>query len=655
MALSCVRCRSPLEAGARFCGACGASAPERTATTAVEGACSGCGALAPKGLSVCEVCQSSLDGGRVALPGLGQDPYWVGVMASFQCRACGHVSPLNHLDVDGSVMCLRCGVDQRFDPEQWWKSVDFAHAVGDLAGSPEGRFPQSVSVALDNEVANVGVERTFAEQQQGDDDEGHAMTLCAMLGHPLCEGCRTPLALTELTEASLVTRCPSCQKSHSYDRPPSVARRYPALRGVVAEEHERANLPVDVQNDAGGAVLLRCPNCSAPLAVTGSSTVVTCRFCNAVSRLPPAALRGLGHHAPKRLLWWMLFQGPSHARARLRALAEERAARELAAARAPALAPRALQQRAPRDKRPSPALALAITGAIVVAVVVPALLFLPKKQSNAGAARAVTATEPTPAATAVAPKPLVALIFRGKVQKAQGLALKPGSPCRFDVETDGHAIRTAKLSCGDQVLYDDSRPMNGVSNRSWGFAEGRTDAGWVYFTKYSDIGQRSGRPQLQLDSGPRLGKVENTELPEWVVTLALDPHSEPRSGEPILAPTTPVVWEPLGLELTVKEATGAAPARSGARCRLEARPFVVSAGQTSCRAKLACGAKVVYDSMRPGFALPCTLGADGKLARLHDQKTSTGDKDPALDADFATGRVEVKDDGARAFELVLAR
>ncbi len=82
---------------------------------------------------------------------------------------------------------------------------------------------------------------------------------------------------------------------------------------------------------------------------------------------------------------------------------------------------------------------------------------------------------------------------------------------------------------------------------------------------------------------------------------------------------------------------------------------MVSAGQTSCRAKLACGAKVVYDSMRPGFALPCTLGADGKLARLHDQKTSTADKDPALDADFATGRVEVKDDGARAFGLVLAR
>lgn len=70
---------------------------------------------------------------------------------------------------------------------------------------------------------------------------------------------------------------------------------------------------------------------------------------------------------------------------------------------------------------------------------------------------------------------------------------------------------------------------------------------------------------------------------------------------------------------------------------------------------VACGAKVVDDAVRPGFALPCTLGADGKLARLHDQKTSSGDEDPALDADFATGRVEVRDDGARAFGLVLGK
>jgi hypothetical protein len=42
--------------------------------------------------------------------------------------------PLNHLDVDGGVLCGRCGLDQAFDVSAWQKALRHAHAVAEMFG-----------------------------------------------------------------------------------------------------------------------------------------------------------------------------------------------------------------------------------------------------------------------------------------------------------------------------------------------------------------------------------------------------------------------------------------------------------------------------------------------------------------------------------------
>src|SRR6185295_10892156 len=94
--------------------------------------------------------------------------YWVAVRCSFQCRSCGFAAPLDQLDIDGAVECAYCGLRQRFEPSTWTEALEFAHAVGDLAGpEPEGRYPNpSLWIAPANPFADVGETLTFSELRQ---------------------------------------------------------------------------------------------------------------------------------------------------------------------------------------------------------------------------------------------------------------------------------------------------------------------------------------------------------------------------------------------------------------------------------------------------------------------------------------------------------
>src|SRR5688500_8082797 len=78
---------------------------------------------------------------------------WAALRVHFQCRGCGLFSPLNSLDVDGEVDCLRCGMRQAFDPGAWTHALEHAHDVADLGGgpTPEGRCARrDVSIAHKN-------------------------------------------------------------------------------------------------------------------------------------------------------------------------------------------------------------------------------------------------------------------------------------------------------------------------------------------------------------------------------------------------------------------------------------------------------------------------------------------------------------------------
>jgi hypothetical protein len=299
--------------------------------------------------------------------------FWVAVRARFECRACGHLTPLNHLDMDGSALCVACGTDQAFKARGWERPLKHAHGVGDLSGpGGEGRFPDpALSIANHNAMAHVGVTAVSAVSgRQGRTVGGGAhesLELEAAPGHPLCERCRRPLVVGARTPELITLRCAFCKESERSHPIPSGARD--RIAGVAAAEDARGRKDIELLADASGATAVRCPNCSAPLDLSGVCSVVTCSFCSVTSRLPSEVLFRLGFKSVKPLVWWLLFDGPSSRRTEANQLAQrdrKLAAREHQRKNAPAPQPSAAQVAA---LRPKPWVTLAIVGVALLALV----------------------------------------------------------------------------------------------------------------------------------------------------------------------------------------------------------------------------------------------------------------------------------------------
>jgi len=328
MMIDCPHCATRLPSTSRFCNACGASLDEAPApapaaqTGARPPICPGCGTQVPGvqrpgGGGQCQVCAHKLAGPPARPP--STDLVWVAVRSQFQCRSCGHLSPLNHLDTDGSVDCLRCGLNQAFDVSSWHAALEHAHAVGDLAGpDPEGRHPHaSLSIAAVNPLRDVGVTRATAGLALSGTRVAGAMTLQRSLridagpGHPVCRRCQVPVSVS-VSPQRIQSSCPRCHEVAVYGLPPKVSALAPALRAAIADDHrtdrEAARLEAD---DSQGAVAIKCPSCSAPLDVDGRARYVRCGFCHTSSRIPDRTIfRLLGDSAHVEV-WWLAFEGPS--------------------------------------------------------------------------------------------------------------------------------------------------------------------------------------------------------------------------------------------------------------------------------------------------------------------------------------------------------
>lgn len=329
---TCPRCHRELPVEAAFCLGCGgdvrggedgqptedpdADGPGGSSTQRML--CPTCGVTAPDERKTCEWCEGSL-AGVLAAPTLDDGSYPVAVRCHFQCRSCGHMSPLNQLDLDGTVRCLRCGLDQVFDVGSWTAALGHTHAVGDLAGpDPEGRHPHPrVSIEGDNPLASIGRYRTSARlSQTGSSVEDgmvvpRSLRIDASPGHPLCPNCHVPLAL-QAAGGSVSTRCPDCQRTASYDLDPRARRLCPGLQGAVAEEQRSDQLRIQVaENGAEGASVIRCPGCGAAMTGVGDTPTVRCEFCQTVARVPGQVRHQLFDHEPDVETWWLLFQGPS--------------------------------------------------------------------------------------------------------------------------------------------------------------------------------------------------------------------------------------------------------------------------------------------------------------------------------------------------------
>ncbi len=293
--------------------------------------CGGCGSIAPTRRRECQVCDAALDRYAHELrPERGgelDDVYWVAIRSEFQCRACGKLSPINHLELEGEATCLHCATNQAFDVGQWREALAHAHAVGDLSGpDPEGRRAHALlSIARINPMRELGVSETFSEHSQGGVSVEGAVTVTRSLrirvspGRPLDERGR-PLALRRRPDArGDVIIASSTSEQAEYALPHQAQQLAPGLRGVIAVDHRRDRPPVRVQLASSETpAALRCPSCGAPLDPPEGARIISCRYCSTTARIPERTLVQLGQR-PRLELWWLAFRGPSPLRLRLEA------------------------------------------------------------------------------------------------------------------------------------------------------------------------------------------------------------------------------------------------------------------------------------------------------------------------------------------------
>ncbi len=289
--------------------------------------CGSCGIIAPRRLSACGRCGASFAGRPMGAPRIdAAGGYWVAISCTFQCRSCSFAAPLDQLDIDGTVECAYCGLRQRFDPTTWTDALEFAHAVGDLAGpEPEGRQPDpGVWIGTDNPYRDVGDASTFSELRQTGMHMVDGMTIPRSLqikaspGFPVCKKCRVPLILQVTGDGSVRTSCSTCSETGSYALPERARSFGESLVAVVADEHrvDRKSATESAPNEASVSALV-CPSCGAPLDLHGSDRTIKCQFCSTFCRVPGRYLVRAGQDKIDPEVWWMLFTGRSARRREL--------------------------------------------------------------------------------------------------------------------------------------------------------------------------------------------------------------------------------------------------------------------------------------------------------------------------------------------------
>jgi hypothetical protein len=286
--------------------------------------CRSCGIVAPAEGTACEGCNKPLAEVRVQVPAPAPDLTWVAVKCGFTCNQCKFLAPLDGLDADGAVECAHCGLRQRFDVSAWKTGLEFAHAVGDLAGpEPEGKYPHpSVWIGGDNDYAKVGVTHTFVQPKGTVLD----LDIRAAPGHPVCKRCRVPLSTTVTGPGAVSTRCPTCGDEARYALPDASRNTHARLVGAVADEHRADRPRANATPTQAGVFSMKCPACGGPLQVQGTDKIQTCGYCKASCFVSAKAMARFNHSTPEPEVWWLLFRGVSEERERLLAATPEDAA-----------------------------------------------------------------------------------------------------------------------------------------------------------------------------------------------------------------------------------------------------------------------------------------------------------------------------------------
>jgi hypothetical protein len=162
--------------------------------------------------------------------------------------------------------------------------------------------------------------------------------------------------------------------------------------------------------------------------------------------------------------------------------------------------------------------------------------------------------------------------WSAKVTKVTGEApVKVGATCavKGKLGADGSQakVRGVVLQCGDAVLYDLAGKFNGMSQRGGVAAEelAPNGVGQRYAMVFDDVGARTGKPQLSVNTEKRSVALWTESAPAFRVELAADTWSGVVGGEPLL----PTTKQTLLATATVAKVNGPAPVRKGDSCREE--------------------------------------------------------------------------------------
>lgn len=295
--------------------------------------CRGCGLVAPSHQGECAHCGTATGEQAAWVPFRSDGYFSVAILMQFRCRACGHLVPANYLDLDGSLGCARCGIEQAFAPERFRDVLLAAHDVGDLAGPhPEGHpAHRTEPIGRDNRYGGIGRTQpaiTTTLRRRNDTDLEVRLELTR--GRRLCTRCQMPVELYPDGQGGVTTLCSYCQDRAQYGLPPGARELYPSLLGVVADEHRSdCQRSETVSSEGDAAVAIQCPSCHAPLRLSPTSALAHCPYCSTDSVIPARAWARAGGDDPSPQPWFALFHGPSSARKRLAMeAAMERSSRE---------------------------------------------------------------------------------------------------------------------------------------------------------------------------------------------------------------------------------------------------------------------------------------------------------------------------------------
>lgn len=227
--------------------------------------------------------------------------------------------------------------------------------------------------------------------------------------------------------------------------------------------------------------------------------------------------------------------------------------------------------------------------------------------------------------------------WRATVKRAVGVKVAPGSTCFVDavIETKKTNTRvpSLKVTCGQEVVYDTAMTFSGVAQMGNDAIErmGPTDDKSTFTLKYTDMGMRSGRPQIDLDTTQREGSVFRDHLPRLRVDLSLPVESEP--GAPLAGPE-----QRMRRAGRLAEVSGFAGLKPDTECILRAMP---TGKQEGCVAEVACGKTVLVPA---ATAATCTYEG----ARPVKVEVTSG----PLQLTMNGASVEVKRDAPRARALL---